>query len=102
MNDGNFGQDLSDILKYTYTSDKLAKAADSLRPILAEQGLMGVYYLDPSIYASCDEGANRLRAKGIKYVKAMKSCAGCIANDNDFCAKYAKPVVTTVPYKKRF
>jgi hypothetical protein len=98
MNEGFYGKDLTDILAHTYSKTLLEKAATTLKPVLAEQGLMGIYYIDPSAYTSCDEGAAALRGKGAKYLKQMKACAGCDCHVEGLCGKYHKKVVEEVPY----
>ena len=101
MNEGYYGADLQQLIRLHFDASSITKAASTLKPILAEQGLQGIYYLDPTPYSSCDEGAGYLRTKGIKYVMAMKACKGCTANSEGFCMKYGKAVVDEVPYLNR-
>jgi hypothetical protein len=101
MNEGLYGHDLKVMLKTRFDVRTIKAAKAELKPVLAEQGLQGIYFLDPSVYRSCDEGAMKFRSSGIKYVKAMKRCESCVANSEGHCQKYNKPVVAEVPYLDR-
>jgi len=98
MNEGFYGDDLYELLRFKFGMDSLAKVKEDLKEVLSEQGLMGVYYVEPSVYASCDEGSKIHRTRGTKYVQAMKACQTCTANSDGFCQKYNKQVVASVPY----
>jgi len=101
MNEGYYGSDLSELLRFKFGNDSLSKASDIIGSLQGEEGLMGIYYIDPSIYSSCDEGAKTLRGRGAKYLLAMDQCSFCTANSEGHCQKYSKRVVDEIPYIDR-
>jgi hypothetical protein len=51
MNEGLFGQRLLSAMRAQFLPDDISATMPELRPVLAEQGLQGVYYIDPEVYS---------------------------------------------------
>lgn len=103
MNEGLYGRQLLATLKSRYEPRDLVAAKADLQPILAEQGLQGIYFVDPSVYADygkgCDEAARLHRTRGVPYLKLGSKCGTCVLNTgNGHCTKINKPLVANVPY----
>jgi len=103
MNEGLYGQDLLTALKTRFEVRDLVAATNELRPILAEQGLQGIFYVDPSVYGDygqgCDEAARLHRTRLVGYVKQGDKCGSCVHQTrNGFCSKINKALVDEPPY----
>jgi hypothetical protein len=103
MNEGLYGAQLLSLLKTRFASTDLSAASVVLKTALAEQGLQGVFFVDPTVYddysRGCDEGARLHRARQVPYVKIGPKCASCVLQSvTGTCSKYAKPLVTDPPY----
>lgn len=102
QNEGLYGADLVRALKARFEVRDLAAARADLKPVVAEQGLQGIYYVDASVYDDyghgCDEPARLFRAKNVKYAKLGSKCESCVHNHNNHCAKLNKPLVHEPPY----
>jgi hypothetical protein len=103
MNEGLYGKDLLMALKGRFDSRDLAASAEDLRPVIAEQGLQGIYFVDPSIYddygKGCDEASRLHRARLVEYVKTGSRCGSCVLQTRSgFCSKLNKPLVEEPPY----
>lgn len=102
LNEGLYGRDLLTALKARFEVRDLTAAAPELKPIVAEQGLAGIYYVDPSVYDDyghgCKEASRLFRARQIPYVKVQSKCGSCVHNHNNHCSQLNKPLVTEPPY----
>lgn len=103
MNEGLYGQDLLSALKTRYEPRDLFAAKDELRVVLAEQGLQGIYYVDPSVYEDygrgCDEASRLHRTRMVGYVKQGAKCTSCVHQTKlGFCSKIHKQLVVEPPY----
>jgi hypothetical protein len=98
MNEGLYGDDLYNVLLFKFGKTKLKANTYVLSKLLPEQGLMGIYYINPSVYSSCHDGAKILRNKGTKYIKRIHACESCRSNTEGYCSVYNKQVVDEVPY----
>ncbi len=103
MNEGLYGRDLLAALKARFDSRDLVATKDGLRSVLAEQGLQGVYFVDPSIYddygKGCDEASRLHRARLVEYVRAGDRCGSCVLQTRPgFCSKLNKALVDEPPY----
>lgn len=103
MNEGLYGQDLLIALKTRFEVRDLVAATNELRPVLAEQGLQGIFYVDPSVYGDygqgCDEAARLHRTRLVGYVKQGDKCGSCVHQvRNGFCSKINKALVDEPPY----
>lgn len=103
LNEGLYGDRLVAALRRQFASTDIEASRAELKTVLAEQGLQGIYYVDPTIYPdyakSCDEGARLHRARLVPYVKMGSKCESCVHQPSaGFCSKYAKPLVIEPPY----
>lgn len=103
LNEGLYGQDLLAALKSRFDERDILASKDELRVAMSEQGLQGIYFIDPTVYADygkgCDEGARLHRARQVPYVKMASKCASCVQQPHPGrCSKYAKPLVVEPPY----
>ena len=103
MNEGLYGEDLLTALMSRYEIGDIKAASNELRPVLAEQGLQGVYYVDPAVYGDygkgCDEAARLHRTRVIEYVKQGSKCGSCVHQTRvGFCSKINKRLVEEPPY----
>jgi hypothetical protein len=103
MNEGLYGKDLLAALKARFEPRDLVAARADLRHVLAEQGLQGIHYIDPAVYADygrgCDEAARMHRSRLVPYVKTASKCASCVLQTRPgFCSKLNKPLVMEPPY----
>jgi len=101
MNEALAGKMLDGMLAGKFSKPLLKAASSLLKEVRsAHEGLAGFMYVDAEAYASpsgttgCERGALKHRANGLKIVKAMDRCAGCVnANDNEVCQQYNKRLV---------
>lgn len=102
LNEGLYGRDLMAALKARFEVRDIAAAKDDLKPVVAEQGLQGIYYVDASAYDDyghgCEEASRLYRAKQVPYVKLGSKCGSCVFNHNQHCSKLNKPLVVEPPY----
>lgn len=103
LNEGLYGRDLMAALRLRFDPRDILAAKDELRPVLAEQGLQGIYYVDPSVYNDyghgCNEPERLFRARLVEYVKMGSACSSCVLQTRvGFCSKINKPLVHEPPY----
>lgn len=102
LNEGLYGRDMLAALKARFEPRDLAAATDDLRPVIADQGLQGIYFVDPTAYPDygrgCDEAARLHRSRGVPYVKLGSKCGSCVLQTNGHCSKINKQLVAEVPY----
>lgn len=103
LNEGLYGSQLAEALKRRYDPRDLLAAKSDLRPILTEQGLQGIYYVDPTIYSDygrgCHEAERLHRARLIEYVKIGSACGSCVHHNGGGCSKLGgKRLVEEPPY----
>lgn len=103
LNEGLYGKELLAALKSRFEPRDLTAAAPDLRSVIAEQGLQGTYFVDPTVYADygrgCDEAARLHRTRGVPYVKLGSKCGSCVLQTGaGHCTKLNKPLVAEVPY----
>lgn len=103
LNEGLYGRELIAALRRSFDPRDILASKEDLRPVLAEQGLQGIYYVDPSVYSDyghgCAEPERLFRARLIEYVKMGSACVSCVhQNKVGFCSKINKPLVHEPPY----
>jgi hypothetical protein len=104
LNEGLYGDDLRAALQSRFDPRDIAAAAAELRPILAEQGLVGIKYIDPSVYddygKGCTEAARLHRSRSaVKYAKIGSKCASCVHHKRPgFCSVLNKQLVVEPSY----
>jgi hypothetical protein len=103
LNEGLYGREMITALKARFEPRDLVAAKDDLKPVIADQGLQGVYFVDPTAYADygrgCDEASRLHRSRGVPYVKMGSKCGSCVLQTEvGHCSKINKPLVAQVPY----
>lgn len=103
LNEGLYGQELMDVLRSQFEPRDLVSAKTELKTVLAEQGLQGIHYIDPSVYDDYGKGCNEVSrlygTKLVKYAKIGSKCDSCVHQINrGTCSKLAKKLVVEPPY----
>jgi hypothetical protein len=103
LNEGLYGSQLGALLKRQFDPRDIVAAGPELKPLLSEQGLQGIYYVNAAVYddygRGCDEGARLHRSRLVPYVKMGSKCGSCVLQTSPgHCSKYAKPLVIEPPY----
>jgi hypothetical protein len=103
MNEGLYGKDLFRVLKARYEVRDLTAAAQELRSVLSEQGLQGIYFIDPMVYddygRGCKEAGRLHRTRQVPYVKIGPKCASCVHQTQPgFCSVIHKNLVVEPEY----
>lgn len=106
MNEGLYGRDLLDVLRSQFEVRDIKSAAEDLKPVLAEQGLQGIHFVDPTVYEDygkgCDRAASLHRTRLVPYLKVGEKCASCVLQTKPgFCSKIHKPLVIEPPYANK-
>jgi len=103
LNEGLYGADLLASLKSRFQTFELTAAVNELRPVIAEQGLQGIHYVDPTVYddygKGCKEAASLHRSRLVPYIKQGSKCGSCVhQNKPGFCSVVGKQLVEEPPY----
>jgi len=103
LNEGLYGEQLFQALQTRFDVRDIQASTEELKVALAEQGLQGIFFIDPAVYddyaRGCDEGSRLHRARMVPYLKMGPKCASCVLQPHPgFCSKYAKTLVLEPPY----
>jgi hypothetical protein len=103
LNEGLYGRDLMAALRARFDPRDLRAAEQALQPVLVEQGLQGIHYIDPAIYddygKGCKVAARLHRSRLVPYIKLGSKCASCVHQAKaGFCSVINKPLVIEPPY----
>lgn len=104
LNEGLYGNDLGMVLKGRFEVRDIVAAQSELRPVLAEQGLQGIKYIDPTAYddygAGCKTAASKHRSRtAVQYAKVGDKCASCVHQTRPgSCSVLNKQLVVEPPY----
>lgn len=103
LNQGLYGQDLLTSLKARFEVRDLKAAKEDLRPVLANQGLQGLYFIDPTVYddygRGCKEAARHHRSRLVKFAVVGAKCASCVhQTEPGHCSVLGKALVVEPPY----
>lgn len=106
QNEGLYGKDLVSALKRRFDPRDIIASKEDLRPVLAEQGLQGIYYVDPTVYDDyghgCHEASRLHGTRLVAYVKVGSACASCVHQHGNKCSKIGgKPIVEEPPYEDK-
>lgn len=106
MNEGLYGRELGYALRKTFDPRDLQAVKEDLRPLVAEQGLQGIFYVDPTVYSDygkgCDEPSRLFRASNVPYLKVGSACRDCIHQKvPGECSKISKKLVVEPPYHNK-
>ncbi len=104
LNEGLYGTDLLTALQKSFDPRALLATGPDLRAVLAEQGLQGFKYIDPSVYddygKGCQRAASLHRSRGaVKYAKVGEKCSSCVHQTRvGHCSVLNKQLVVEPPY----
>jgi hypothetical protein len=103
LNEGLYGKDLGEALRRQFDPRDIVASQDDLRPFVAEQGLVGFHYVDPTVYddygKGCHEASRLHRSRLVPYVKAASSCETCVHQARKgHCSQMNKTLVLEPPY----
>jgi hypothetical protein len=104
LNEGLYGPDLLTALRKTFDPRAILATGPELRAVLAEQGLQGFKYIDPSVYddygKGCQRAASLHRSRGaVKYAKVGDKCSSCVHQTRiGHCSVLNKQLVVEPPY----
>lgn len=106
MNEGLYGVDLLTILRSRFDPRDIQAAAQEIKPLLSEQGLQGIFYVDPAVYddygKGCEKAASLHRSRLVPYVKIGSKCGSCVLQSKPgFCSKLNKSLVVEPPYEDK-
>jgi hypothetical protein len=103
LNEGLYGEELKTSIKLRFPPHLLRAAQNELRTVLAEQGLQGIFYVDPTVYPDygkgCKEAEALHRSRLVEYVKVGSKCSGCVHQTAPgYCSVMNKKLVVEPPY----
>jgi len=104
MNEGLYGSQLGTVLKSRFETRDLVATKDELAAVLAEQGLQGIKYVDPSVYDDyghgCATASRLLRPRAsVKFAKVGSACGSCVHQSMPgVCSVLNKQLVVEPPY----
>jgi hypothetical protein len=106
MNTGLSGKPLQAALLKRYTRDDLIQVPEVGRKAAKDDGVQGVFFIDPTAYndygKGCNIGAQTFRKRGAPHILAAGSCTGCMLQTAPgWCSKYAKSLIRQVPTQVR-
>jgi hypothetical protein len=104
LNEGLYGQDMVAVMRSRFEVRDLAAVEPELRKVLAEQGLQGIKYIDPTAYADygkgCQEAARLHRSRAaVRFAKIGCACGSCVHQSMPgVCSVLNKQLVEEPPY----
>lgn len=104
LNEGLYGSDLEMALRSKFDPRDLTAAADGLKTVVAEQGLQGIYFIDPTVYddygRGCKEAQRLHRSRqAVEYAKVGDKCSSCVHQTRlGYCSVLNKKLAVEVPY----
>ena len=103
LNEGLYGKDLLTAIKLRFQPSVIAAAQNELRAVIAEQGLQGIFYVDPAAYDDygygCKEAERLHRSRLVEYAKVGSKCQGCVHQTKQgYCSTLDKALVDEPPY----
>lgn len=103
LNEGLYGHELVAALKARFDPRDILASQQELRKVFAEQGLQGIYYVDPSVYddygKGCQEASRLHGSRGVPYLKYGSKCTTCVHQiKTGYCSQIKKPLVNEPPY----
>lgn len=107
LNEGLYGQSLGQALLARFESRDLAATAPELREVFAEQGLQGIFYVDPTAYDDyghgCKTAERQHRSRSaVQYAKAGDKCGSCVHQTMPgHCSVLNKKLAREIPYTDR-
>jgi hypothetical protein len=102
MNSGLYGKSLQLAVLKRYSRDDLKKVPEVGVKLASNDGVQGVYFIDPSVYSDygrgCVVGSKQFRKQGAPNLLASSSCTGCMHQTApSWCNKYSKKMIRQIP-----
>jgi len=102
MNLGLSGSKLQAAVLSKYTVQELQQIPEVGRRLAGNEGVQGVYFVDPTIYSDygrgCVTGSKHFRKRGAAYLLASNACTGCTHQTApSWCGKYCKRMIRQIP-----
>ncbi len=108
MNEGLYGEDLKVALQAKFDPRDIVASAAELRPIVASnQGLQGIYFIDPTVYEDygmgCKEAQRLHRSRSsVRYAKVGSKCGSCVYQTQPgVCSVLDKRLAAEPPYENK-
>lgn len=106
LNEGLYGEELVRMMRTSFEPRDLEAARAELTAAIADQGLQGIYYVDPTAYddygRGCKEAQRKHRSRqAVEYVKSGSKCADCVHHTKPgYCSVLNKKLAVEIPYKE--
>jgi hypothetical protein len=108
MNEGLYGTDLHASLRARFDPRDLKASAPELRSLVAaNQGLMGIYFVDPTVYddygRGCKEAQRLHRPRhSVRYARIGDKCSNCVHQTQPgVCSVLSKKLAVEPPYQDK-
>jgi hypothetical protein len=108
MNEGLYGSELQTVMQSKFDPRDLVAAGSELRRAVANnQGLQGIYFVDPTVYddygKGCKEAQRLHRSRNaVRYAKVGDKCASCIhQTEIGVCSVLNKRLANEPPYQDK-
>lgn len=108
MNEGLYGAELKTVMQGKFDPRDLVASTSELRTLIAEnQGLMGIYFIDPAVYDDYGKGcreAQRLHRsrQAVRYARVGDKCASCVHQiQPGVCSVLNKRLAHEPPYQNK-
>lgn len=108
MNEGLYGAELQTAMQSKFDPRDLVAATRELGPLVAQnQGLQGIYFVDPTVYADygkgCKEAQRLHRTRGaVRYARVGDKCQSCVHQTRlGVCSVLDKRLAVEPPYQNK-
>jgi hypothetical protein len=107
LNEGLYGEELERMMQASFDPRDLAAAAADYQKAASEQGLQGIYFINPTAYDDygngCKEAQRLHRSRhAVEYVKAADKCATCVHHTRPgYCSVLNKKLAVEIPYQDK-
>lgn len=103
LNEGLYGEQLRYLLQQRFEARDLVACQTELRAVLAEQGLQGIKFIDPTVYDDYGHGCRTAGAKhrsraAVQWVKVGHACGSCVHQSGGVCSVMNKKLAVEIPY----
>lgn len=102
MNTGLYGKALQMAVLRKYSRDDLKKVPEVGKQLSSNDGIQGVFFIDPSVYGDygkgCLVGSKHFRKRGAPYLLVSSACTGCMHQTApSWCNRYSKRMIRQIP-----
>lgn len=108
MNEGLYGEQFRTAMQAKFDPRDLVAAAKELAPLVArDQGLQGIYFIDPTVYddygKGCKEAQRLHRSRhSVRYARVGDKCGSCVYQGQlGVCSVLDKKLAVEPPYQDR-